>query len=88
MCICWCCSVLRCRGSYKGKAEVGTVPSMEKVYHALIAGTIRPDEKGVRCHRADILKNAVHYAVIGARDTLSNVMYNSRARLIRYTMPY
>lgn len=37
----------RC-GSYKGKAEVGTVPSMEKVYHALIAGTVHPDDEGVR----------------------------------------
>lgn len=32
---------------YKGKAAVGTVPSMEKVYHLLIAGTIAPDDKGV-----------------------------------------
>lgn len=26
---------------------MGTVPSMEKVYHLLVAGTITPDEKGV-----------------------------------------
>ncbi|CAM9303328.1 unnamed protein product [Sphacelaria rigidula] len=32
---------------FKGKAEVGTVPSMEKVYHALIAGTVDPDEEAV-----------------------------------------
>jgi len=32
---------------YKGKAAVGSVPSMEKVYHLLVAGTIKPDDKGV-----------------------------------------
>ncbi|CAB1119275.1 unnamed protein product [Ectocarpus sp. CCAP 1310/34] len=33
--------------TYKGKAAVGTVPSMEKVYHLLVAGTITPEDKGV-----------------------------------------
>ena len=32
---------------FKGKAKVGTVPSLEKVYHALIAGTVGPDDNGV-----------------------------------------
>lgn len=36
-----------CHDRYKGKAAVGTVPSMEKVYHLLIAGTITPEDKGV-----------------------------------------
>ncbi|CAN0233073.1 unnamed protein product [Hapterophycus canaliculatus] len=33
--------------TYKGKAAVGTVPSMEKVYHLLVAGTVKPEDKGV-----------------------------------------
>lgn len=43
--------------SFKGKAKVGTVPSMEKVYHALIAGTVTPDEKGVSGNLIRILSS-------------------------------
>lgn len=56
--LCWLRDVFST--SFKGKAEVGTVPSMEKVYHALIAGTVDPDEKGVRFRRMAPLYTDTH----------------------------
>ncbi|CAN0362828.1 unnamed protein product [Ectocarpus sp. 6 AP-2014] len=43
--------------TYKGKAAVGTVPSMEKVYHLLVAGTITPEDKGM-----DLLQEPLHFS--------------------------
>eukprot|EP00752_Nemacystus_decipiens_P015136 g13484.t1 len=42
--------------TYKGKAAVGSVASMEKVYHLLIAGTIKPDDKGMQ-----LLREPLHF---------------------------
>ncbi|CAM9418464.1 unnamed protein product [Ectocarpus sp. 8 AP-2014] len=42
--------------TYKGKAAVGTVPSMEKVYHLLVAGTITPEDEGM-----GLLQEPLHF---------------------------
>lgn len=52
-----------CLERYKGMAAVGTVPSMEKVYHLLVAGTVLPDDTGV----SGIFQDQLHTASASRR---------------------